>query len=155
MTRRLSNDQKHVRGTVRDDRKPKRTAMERLRTPPRAPRYLSDAAKAEGSVLARAPTEIGVLTLADLRALELLCEILATESELRVLLKTDGMTIAGAGNNSKSHPACKLLESTRNQAARMLGDFGLTPRGRQGVDVRPGMKVNPFSVYGRDPAAVF
>ena len=90
MTQRLSDQQKHVRGTARDDRKPKRTAMERLRTPPRAPGYLSDAAKAEWSVLARVTTEIGVLTLADLRALELLCEILATESELRVLLKKVG-----------------------------------------------------------------
>src|ERR1700682_1736508 len=61
---------------------------------------------------------------------------------------TGTMTIAGAGDNSKSHPACSLLESTRNQAARMLSDFGLTPRGRLGVDIRPAPRENIFGANG-------
>jgi P27 family predicted phage terminase small subunit len=83
-----------------------------------------------------------------MRALELLAEVLATEAELRELLKTEGTTILGAAGNSKAHPACKLLESTRNQAARLLADFGLTPKGRQGVDVYPARSANPFSNNG-------
>jgi Phage terminase, small subunit len=65
------------------------------------------------------------------------------------------LTIAGAGENSKAHPACKLLESTRNQAARLLADFGLTPKGRLGVDVRPPSRENRFSVNGKSADRYF
>src|SRR4029453_7116368 len=92
--------------------------------------------------------ELGTLTSADLRALELLAEVLAAEAELRELLKSEGMTIPGAEGNTKAHPACKLLESTRNQAARLLADFGLTPKGRQGVDVYQARSENAFACNG-------
>jgi P27 family predicted phage terminase small subunit len=155
MTKRLSNTAKLARGTFRPDRKPKPTALDRLKTAPRAPATLSDRAKVEWGPLARACVELGVLTGADLRALELLAETLATEAELREILKTEGLTIAGAGENSKAHPACKLLESTRNQAARLLADFGLTPKGRLGVDVRPPSRENRFSVNGKSADRYF
>jgi len=149
MTRRLSAQAKRLSGTARVDRHPKPTALERLRAVPPAPGHLSVRAKLEWVPLATACVELGTLTSADLRGLELLAEVLATETELRELLKTEGMTIPGADGNSKSHPACKLLESTRNQAARLLSDFGLTPKGRQGVDVYPARSANPFSNNGR------
>jgi P27 family predicted phage terminase small subunit len=137
MTQRLSPGEKRVRGTSRPDRAPKPSAMQRLDVAPLPPDQLSEGAKAEWSILAPVCVELGVLTGGDLRALELMCEILGTETELRALLKNEGYVIAGAGNNSKGHPAVKLLESTRSQAARMLSEFGLTPKGRQGVDIRP------------------
>ncbi|MEP6636683.1 MAG: phage terminase small subunit P27 family [Acidobacteriota bacterium] len=149
MTQRLSVQAKRLSGTDRDDRRPKRTALERLRAVPPAPEHLSVRAQVEWGPLATACVELGTLTSADLRGLELLAEVLATEAELRELLKTEGMTIPGADGNSKSHPACKLLESTRNQAARLLSDFGLTPKGRQSVDVYPAPSVNPFSNNGK------
>jgi P27 family predicted phage terminase small subunit len=134
--------EKKLRGTVRKDRMQKPTALDRLRNAPPAPAHLSERARVEWKALARVCIELGVLTSADLRALELLAEILATESELREIMKTDGLTIPGAGGNSKAHPACKLLETTRNQAARMLSDFGLTPKGRVGVDMKPPPSLN-------------
>lgn len=124
-------------GTARADRVPRQSAMERLKVPPDPPTTLTDEAKSEWIILAASCVDLGVLSGADLRALELLCEVLASEQELRALLQKEGMTIAGAGSNAKSHPAVKLLESTRNQAVRMLSDFGLTPRGRLGVEIRP------------------
>ena len=148
MTQRLSTTEKHVRGTLRKYRAPKRTAADRLRIAPKAPDSLSAGAKSEWAPLARAVVELGVLTTADLRALALLAECLATESELRAVLQREGMTIAGAGNNRKAHPAAKLLETTRGQAMRLLADFGLTPRGRMGVDVRPLTSANVFTVNG-------
>jgi P27 family predicted phage terminase small subunit len=155
MTARLSLAEKVSRGTVRPDRAPKMTALRRFDKPPRAPAHLSPRAKVEWGNLARVTVEIGTLTGADLRALELLAQILATEGELREILAAEGLTVAGAGSNLKGHPACKLLESTRNQAGRMLADFGLTPRGRQSVDIRPPTAANRFSVNGGNRAKYF
>ncbi|MDQ2963221.1 MAG: phage terminase small subunit P27 family [Pseudomonadota bacterium] len=153
MTARLSLAEKQTRGTARPDRAPKMTALRRFDKPPRAPKHLSERARAEWIVLARVTCEIGTLTGADLRSLELLCEVLATEAELRELLKAEGLTIAGAGGNLKGHPATRLLAAARNQAAKMLSDFGLTPKGRQGVDILPPADRNRFGVNGRrDPA---
>jgi len=69
---------------------------------------------------------------------------------LRDLLRADGLTVPGAGSNLKSHPATRLLESTRNQASRMLGDFGLTPRGRLGVEIRPTSAVAAVGASNED-----
>ena len=148
MTQRRSAQLKRLHGTDRPSRDPKPTALDRLRTIPEPPDHLSPRAKIEWMPLATASVELGTLTSADMRALELLAEVLATEAELRELLKIEGMTIPGADRNTKAHPACKLLESTRNQAARLLADFGLTPKGRQGVDVYPARGANQFSNNG-------
>jgi P27 family predicted phage terminase small subunit len=147
--RRLSKSEKADRGTLRKSRAPKATAVDRLTAPPRAPAHLSERARAEWGPLARATVELGVLTPADLRALGLLAECLATECELRETLRTEGTTIAGADGNRKAHPALRLLESTRNQAVRLLAEFGLTPRGRQGVDVRPPATENRFAKHAQ------
>jgi P27 family predicted phage terminase small subunit len=78
-----------------------------------------------------------VLTRADLRSLQLLCETLAHECELRELLAKEGHLVVGAGGVKKTHPAVKMLETTRNQAHRLLNDFDLTPRARQSVGIPP------------------
>src|SRR4051812_1263430 len=103
MSARLSPNVKNLRGTARNDRLPMRTALDRLRTAPAAPAHLSERARVEWKGLARVCVELGVLTNSDLRALELLCECLGTEAELRETLKAEGLTIAGAGQNSKAH----------------------------------------------------
>jgi len=149
--KRLSSEAKRSRGTSRPDRETKPTAVDRLLVAPEPPASLSDRARVEWDGLARVTVELGVLTTADLRALELLAEALATEAELRALLRVEGLTIPGAGDNSKAHPGCKLLETTRNQAMRLLSDFGLTPRGRLSVEVRPPAMANRFRVNGRQP----
>lgn len=148
MSKRLSPEAKRTRGTARPDRSIKSTAVDRFKEPPAPPQGLSDRAKQEWLELARVTTELGVLTSADLRALALLAETLATEGELREVLRREGLTILGANENSKAHPACRLMESTRNQAMRLLADFGLTPRGRLGVDIRPPAFANRFSMNG-------
>ncbi|HEV2038369.1 MAG TPA: phage terminase small subunit P27 family [Candidatus Eremiobacteraceae bacterium] len=137
-----------MRGTAKPSRELRPTALERFKVAPAAPDHLSERAKAEWDALALVCTQIGVLTPADLRSLELLAEILAGEGELRALLAAEGMTIPGAAGNSKTHPAARLLESTRNQAQKLLGDFGLTPRGRLGVDLMPAASVNRFHNNG-------
>jgi P27 family predicted phage terminase small subunit len=82
--------------------------------------------------------DMGVLTLADLRTLALLCETLATVTELENAVQREGFTIAAATGGGKAHPALKALETTRNSAHRMLGDFGLHPKARNYVSRAPG-----------------
>ena len=71
--------------------------------------------------------------------------MLASERQLRVTLEREGLTIDGANNNAKAHPGAKLLESTRNQAHRLLSDFGLIPRGRVAVKPIAPARENPFT----------
>jgi P27 family predicted phage terminase small subunit len=110
-----------------------------------APDTLSSSAKIEWCELVATLAQLGTAKGADLRALELLCECLATERQLRATLASEGFTIDGANDNLKAHPATKLLESTRNQCHRLLADFGLTPRGRLAVKAAPPKGKNPFA----------
>jgi P27 family predicted phage terminase small subunit len=80
---------------------------------------------------------MGTLTLADSRSLALLCEMLAQETQLRLTLQREGLLVNGAGKTQKSHPAVRCLESTRAQAMKMLDAFGLNPKARLGVDMKP------------------
>ncbi len=111
------------------------TACDTIRAPIPAPTTLSSGAISEWLRIISTLAELGTATHADVRAIELLCECLSTERQLRETLSRDGLTISGADGNQKAHPGAKLLESTRNQAHRMLADFGLIPRGR--LTVKP------------------
>jgi P27 family predicted phage terminase small subunit len=156
MSTRLSSEAKHKRGTARPDREPRQhSALHRLTVVPVAPERLSARARAEWNALAKVCVQLGVLTGGDLRSLELLAEVLASEAELRALLAVEGFVIPGAGNNSKAHPATRLLADTRSQAARMLADFGLNPRARLGVDIRPAETFNRFAVHGQGRAEAY
>jgi len=91
---------------------------------------------------------IGRLTGADLRALELLCETLASEGEARAVVAREGFTVPTADGGQKPHPAVRIMETARNQAHRLLADFGLTPKGRQAVDTTPPPDPdNPFAEF--------
>ncbi|MBC7944348.1 MAG: P27 family phage terminase small subunit [Burkholderiales bacterium] len=132
MTQRASTQLKAIRGTQRADRAPKQTGGERLTKAPPPPGNLSPAAAGEWNALADVLTRSGALVSSDLRPLELLCETLATETVLRAILKNGLMT----GLN-KAHPAFRMQITTRTLAARLLTDFGLTPKARQAVDFAP------------------
>lgn len=135
--RRKSNLAKAIRGTARHDRVPKKDHAARLSRAPTPPAGLSEAAAAEWRRLAPSAVSIGTLTLADLRAFELLCETLAAEREARSTLQREGMSTSTGDGGRKPHPAVRVAESARRDAARLLADFGLTPRGRQSVDTLP------------------
>jgi P27 family predicted phage terminase small subunit len=152
MPARLASKVKETRGTRRPDREIKVTALNRLLASPPPPEYLSTRAKAEWVRLARVCVEIGVLTLADLRSLELLVEALAMEGELREQLAREGLTVpCGSAGNVKTHPGLRALESTRAQCLKLMDSFGLNPKSRLSVDMAPAALANPFQVHaGRD-----
>ena len=134
---RLSAVRKIAAGTARLARFPIPSAVEPLTEPPPPPAYLSKGAKAEWTPLAHALVALGVIIDGDLRSLALLCEALATETALRAQVAREGSVLTARNGTCVMNPAAKLLESTRNQAARMLASFGLDPKGRQCVDMQP------------------
>jgi P27 family predicted phage terminase small subunit len=134
---RASTQQKALRGTWRADRAPQPTAGEPLTEAPEPPPRLSEKAQGEWRILAPIVTQLGVLTAADMRAFQLLCECLGTAAEAEDMLREEGMTLPTVGGGTRAHPAIKAMEIARNQAARLMTEFGLTPKGRQAVDIAP------------------
>jgi P27 family predicted phage terminase small subunit len=134
----LPKKSKQLRGTYRSDRESGGIdAGDRLKTAPKPPDTLSVGAKSEWEALAPVLVALGILTVADLRTLELLCETLSTATALEETIRIEGFTIAAATGGHKAHPALKALETTRNAACRMLSDFGLNPRARKFVERAP------------------
>lgn len=132
-----TNARKALQGTLRGDRMhPGVSAAVRLTAAPAAPASLSDDARPHWDVVAPLAVEVGTLTGADLPALAVLAETLATEQTLRAALSKEGVTIT-TGTTTKAHPALRALSDTRSQVIRMLAAFGLTPLGRMSVDTAP------------------
>ena len=109
----------------------------RLKRPPGPPASLSEGAETEWRRLAPVAQRLGTLTQADLRAFELLCETLATEKVAQLAIAAEGMATATGEGGLKPHPAVRIMETARNQAARLLDAFGLTPKGRATVERAP------------------
>ena len=129
MSARKAADLKVLQGTGRADRIPHRSPLDRLGTVPEVPPHLDGEARKEWASIAGACIALGTLLATDLRALELLVSVLATERELRRRVASE--------DADEARKTYRLLESVRNQAARLLDSFGLTPRGREGVSLYP------------------
>jgi P27 family predicted phage terminase small subunit len=104
----------------------------RLTKDPPPPEHLSERAAAQWKRVAALCVRLKTLREADLPALELLVNALATEQEARELLK-GGVTVNTGAGGVKPHPAVRMAETARAQAIALLDRFGLTPRGRKGV----------------------
>jgi P27 family predicted phage terminase small subunit len=104
---------------------------------PAPPAHLSARAAAEWRRLAPAAAALGTLAGADLRGFELLAETLATEAEARAVIQAEGCATTTAGGGAKSRPEVRVMETARAQAARLLAEFGLMPKGRRGLDPPP------------------
>ena len=145
--RRKSNQAKHIRGTTRADRQPRKDFAERLPRAPPPPPGMSSEAALQWRWLARATVSVGTLTRADTKALELLSNVLATEAQARALLTREGLTIMAGSGGRKSHPAAKVAEAARAQATRLLEHFGLTPKSRQSVELPPSRADDPAARF--------
>jgi P27 family predicted phage terminase small subunit len=137
MPSRLPTSRKQVTATQRADRSKPLQSHGRIARTPTAPGRLSTLAVGEWKALAPLLTKAKTLSGSDLRALELLCETLASASEFAAIVRKEGATVPAAGGGTKGHPALQALATARSQARALLTDFGLTPRGRSGVDLAP------------------
>ena len=103
----------------------------RLESVPEAPDTLSAGGKREWKAIVPVIFEIRTARPADLRTLELLCEILSDISTLHAVIRKDGILIGTGTDSYKTHPAQKSLEVARRQAQNLLDKFGLVPEGNQ------------------------
>lgn len=134
MTRpRLPVTTKAITGTKRSGRAAPATAADALATLPPPPKHLSGPAAGEWARLAPIVSGLGTVSAADLRAFEMLCATLATASDAEATVREEGMTMPTGGGGVRSHPAVKVMETARGQAARLLEQFGLTPKARNYV----------------------
>ena len=58
------------------------------------------------------------------------------EAEAPAVIEAEGCAVA-AGGGLKPRPEVRVMETARVQAARLLADFGMTPKGRRGLDMAP------------------
>lgn len=109
----------------------------RLDQAPDPPSHLGERAAAEWRRLGPVAVALGTLTEADLRGFELLAETLATEAAARAVVEAEGHAVPTAGGGRKPRPEVRVMETARAQAARLLAEFGLMPKGRRGLDPPP------------------
>jgi len=99
----------------------------RLSEIPEPPDSMSEGGRREWHSLAKTLYELRTARPADLRLLELLCEILADISALEETIRKDGYTTEAGSGGKKGHPALASLEKARRQAQNLLDRFGLVP----------------------------
>jgi P27 family predicted phage terminase small subunit len=102
-----------------------------LTEPPSPPAYLSTEAADAWHEVARDAVALGTLRGADLLALELLADSVGTVRRMSAQLAAEGYTVPVAGGGCKPHPAVRIRAVAHTEAARLLKQFGLMPRGRE------------------------
>lgn len=100
--------------------------MRRARRPS-PPATLSTRAREEWRALAPVAHEAGTLTARSAKQFEILCEVLATERQAREIVATEGLTVKSEKGGAKLHPAARMLEVSRAQAAVLIRQFRLEP----------------------------
>ena len=139
---------KQLAGTYRRDRAKRRPKINGMTTVPPPPEHLTAQARSEWHRLAPRICEQRTMAAADLAGFEMLCEVLSTITQAQTQIARDGLTIGSVrGGKCRTHPAVKILESSRAQATRLLIEYGLTPRARE--HVQPAADPTPDNAFAR------
>lgn len=94
---------------------------------PSPPVTLSSRARDEWARLAPIAHAAGTLSARSAKAFELLVETLATERQARQVVADEGVTVKTGQGGVKPHPAVRVMEQARAQAAAMMKAFRLEP----------------------------
>jgi len=81
---------------------------------------------------------LGTATAADIPALRLLAETMATADQAKKQIDRDGLVLMNAAGGPRTHPAQQAMDKARTQAERLMGHFGLHPRARNAVPAAAG-----------------
>ncbi|MGK2927931.1 MAG: phage terminase small subunit P27 family [Lysobacterales bacterium] len=117
----------------------------RLAEVPPPPDTLSAGARAEWPWLAETVWQLGKARGADLRALELLCELLADCRAMEAAIRRDGMTTKAGSGGVKAHPALSSLAAARKHAEGLMVRFGLMPHNKQAEQFSHGRAQSLYS----------
>ena len=136
MNDRLPKTRKNLAGTYRPSRD-RFDPADALKEAPEPPVGLCEGAAAHWNELAPTLVALRLLSRADLPMLGLLCRTLETEAALQKVIDEEGWTLATGTGSAKCHPAVTSLEKARNQAHKLLREFGLSPSARRFVERAP------------------
>ena len=141
---------KVVQGTVqpcranKDEPMPERGIAE-------MPAHLPDKAKTAWRELSATLDDMGVLTIADGKALEQLCSTYNEWRELIKLIDRDGYTYKTTGRGGdemiKANPAVALAGNAQQRIRAMMIEFGLTPSSRARVKAERKPKEDPLAAF--------
>jgi len=118
---------------------------------PRCPHWMDGIAKYAFKELGITLDGMKVLTLADKKALELLCDAYSEYRRARAFILENGThyesrTQAG-GILFKKYPHVDIASNAWRRCADMLKQFGLTPSARTGVDVVKEPEKDPLAEF--------
>ncbi|QQP93546.1 phage terminase small subunit P27 family (plasmid) [Skermanella sp. TT6] len=91
--------------------------------------------------------KMGVLTLSDASALEMLCISYAEFREANAQIERDGMTFMSENGLIKKHPAVGIRAEAWRRVMSGLVEFGLTPAARSKVQATPTPEASPFDEF--------
>lgn len=117
---------------------------------PKMPAGLSASARAAWSRIAPDLERMGVLTVADGVALELMCEAYADWMGHAATIAAEGATYETHGQNGRMvrpHPEVAMASDAWRRVQRMLVEFGLTPSSRSKVTAGPEEAADPFAAF--------
>lgn len=148
---------KIVNGTERKDRK-NREEPEPEKAAPPCPAHLSDEEKVAWGRYCQMLEEIGVLTVADGTALELLCithcEVTDLTRQLREVGHTERVLSTQGEIVTKANPLVSMRDAARRELRLLLNEFGLTPAARTKVHTVSGNKT-PQKQEPKRPASAY
>ena len=138
---------KELAGTFRKDRhnlnEPTLPVYEKA---PGPPTHLTGDARKAWHRVAEILTTMGVLTEADLQALEAYCVVVARWQDAEAQLKQYGVMLTKGGSLFPS-PYLRIAEDCLKQMRAWMNEFGITPSSRSRVKVE---KKEPVTPGGRD-----
>ena len=137
---------KIIHGTFRQDRNPKNEPDPmKIVEPPKPPSHLGKYAKKRWKSLTAEFVEIGMLTVLDLQALEILCEqydqyrqahdavYRYRDDEGKLRRRTLGEYLEG--KNSQTIPELQAMNRHFDSYRRLLTEFGMTPASRNKIEL--------------------
>ena len=120
---------------------------------PDCPEHIEGLSREAWDKLCKSLDDMGVLTLADTHALEILCGIYGRIRQLNEQIKKDGLVIDTVNVNGdrmmRGNPAVSQLEKAESLFKNYLTEFGLTPSSRSKISVNKKSEDNdPLERYG-------
>jgi len=118
---------------------------------PRVPAYLSPKAKTAFKSVSNLLEDMGVLTIADGMALEMMCSAYAEGRDLRKLIDVEGYTYTTIGTRGdevvKARPEVAMASDAWKRVKSMAAEYGLTAAGRSKLSVKEKVKTDPLADY--------
>ena len=118
---------------------------------PKCPSHIPGIAKSLWKELAPLLSNMGVLTEADRRALELVCSTYAEYREADQNIRKNGLTYETTGMSGdsiiKSNPAVAMRSDAAKRYLTLIKEFGLTPSSRAGIKVETKNEEDPLEAF--------